>query len=680
MKIDSLAKLVISLCCCWTSLIAIVIAETVYDAIRNNPELSKFKDFVNKDEVLKVYLDHRTTTVFAPSNEAFNKFHSISSDLQRKIASYHVVGLVARKNLFPTAVSSQLQESAPLFLTIKEFRPPHANSPNYHHNYDYSSHQGEKEFFVNNARITDEREYTARDGSSKQLLYIVDEVLEPFIPKTPLPPTALEIINQASIYDISESLGAFANRVRNERQESLYDRSGNHTFFVPVGDGQSHGRFRDVDSSVIRGHIVPNHVLFVRVMGNEPYQSEAYNGSVKVELSLLNRTIRFGSEPSYYAQSNTLQATPNHNKGVVMSRVVRANIPVKNGVLHLIEKPLMIIDISIWDFLNMEQNGRLSQFHRLLEYVPEIRSEIQSVSPKTILAPTNEAFAQMGAEELNQIIANPEQLKSLLRLHMARQSVSSDDVYNNRIREVPSADEGVERRSLYFRVIGDGKNKILTVEGGGVTATAKNADIGATNGIIHIIDRVLGQPFQTVYEKLKTDPDLNTTYALGNAGYSKWNDDLSNMHTEFTYFVPSNQAWESLRLDMPSEHKQLTTGIYPHHAKAILDRHLLVGRQIKAANLIADEKIRTRKGEFTVRRGFAGGFPGERLVQTGDVYIEWEGMRARIVRPDVQALNGVIHVIDRVMMKKRDLNINGSSNVTASIIFLLIAFIFSKLV
>lgn len=53
-----------------------------------------------------------------------------------------------------------------------------------------------------------------------------------------------------------------------------------------------------------------------------------------------------------------------------------------------------------------------------------------------------------------------------------------------------------------------GNNQTLTVEGGGVNATVIQPNIAATNGFVHIIDRVLGVPYTTVFEKLKTDPML----------------------------------------------------------------------------------------------------------------------------------------------------------------------------
>jgi len=64
------------------------------------------------------------------------------------------------------------------------------------------------------------------------------------------------------------------------------------------------------------------------------------------------------------------------------------------------------------------------------------------------------------------------------------------------------------RKNLYFNVIQHGHNETLTVEGGGVNATVVQPNIAATNGIVHIIDRVLGIPYSTVGEKLATDPAL----------------------------------------------------------------------------------------------------------------------------------------------------------------------------
>lgn len=49
-------------------------------------------------------------------------------------------------------------------------------------------------------------------------------------------------------------------------------------------------------------------------------------------------------------------------------------------------------------------------------------------------------------------------------------------------------------------------NETLTLDGMGVTADVVEPDIGATNGVIHVINRVLGFPVHTIEEKLALDP------------------------------------------------------------------------------------------------------------------------------------------------------------------------------
>ena len=48
----------------------------------------------------------------------------------------------------------------------------------------------------------------------------------------------------------------------------------------------------------------------------------------------------------------------------------------------------------------------------------------------------------------------------------------------------------------------------MTVSARGINATVVEKDIGTINGVIHVIDRVLGVPYQSVYERLSTDPNM----------------------------------------------------------------------------------------------------------------------------------------------------------------------------
>ena len=40
--------------------------------------------------------------------------------------------------------------------------------------------------------------------------------------------------------------------------------------------------------------------------------------------------------------------------GMVVSRILKANIPVQNGIVHLIDKPLMVVARSLYDYLMEE--------------------------------------------------------------------------------------------------------------------------------------------------------------------------------------------------------------------------------------------------------------------------------------------------------------------------------------
>lgn len=56
-----------------------------------------------------------------------------------------------------------------------------------------------------------------------------------------------------------------------------------------------------------------------------------------------------------YVKSNTLLGDSKHATGVVLAEIVKANIPVRNGVVHLIHRPLMIIDTTVTQFLQVSQ-------------------------------------------------------------------------------------------------------------------------------------------------------------------------------------------------------------------------------------------------------------------------------------------------------------------------------------
>ena len=55
-------------------------------------------------------------------------------------------------------------------------------------------------------------------------------------------------------------------------------------------------------------------------------------------------------------RSNTIVGDRAHPRGMVVSRIVRGNIPVQNGVVHLIDKPLMIVARTLYEYILVSFN------------------------------------------------------------------------------------------------------------------------------------------------------------------------------------------------------------------------------------------------------------------------------------------------------------------------------------
>ncbi|MEQ9815780.1 MAG: fasciclin domain-containing protein [Azospirillaceae bacterium] len=104
-------------------------------------------------------------------------------------------------------------------------------------------------------------------------------------------------------------------------------------------------------------------------------------------------------------------------------------------------------------------------------------------APMTLFAPTDEAFAALGQDAIDALLADPEALREVLMYHVV-------------LREIPSsALRNREVHSLYM--MNFGHLNVWTTQSGvrlgdiGGSARVVTADIEADNGVIHVIDQVL---------------------------------------------------------------------------------------------------------------------------------------------------------------------------------------------
>lgn len=104
---------------------------------------------------------------------------------------------------------------------------------------------------------------------------------------------------------------------------------------------------------------------------------------------------------------------------------------------------------------------------------------LRGAGPYTVFAPSDDAFKAVPAKTMSELTANKELLKSVLAYHVVPGKISAAEVHNGNAKTVQGAGLALAKAGGY-----------VTVEDAMVT----QADVPASNGVVHIIDRVLMPP------------------------------------------------------------------------------------------------------------------------------------------------------------------------------------------
>lgn len=121
---------------------------------------------------------------------------------------------------------------------------------------------------------------------------------------------------------------------------------------------------------------------------------------------------------------------------------------------------------------------QLSTLNKLLADAG-LTETLRGPGPYTVFAPSDEAFKAVPAKTLAELSADKERLKSVLSYHVVSGKVSSAQVHNGKAKTVQGASLALAKAGAY-----------VTVEDAMVT----QADVPASNGVVHVIDRVLMPP------------------------------------------------------------------------------------------------------------------------------------------------------------------------------------------
>jgi transforming growth factor-beta-induced protein len=242
---------------------------------------------------------------------------------------------------------------------------------------------------------------------------------------------------------------------------------------------------------------------------------------------------------------------------------------------------------------------------------------LKGEGPFTVFAPSDEAFAKLPKGTVEALLQDKEKLSSILLYHVVPGKVMASDV------------GGIESAETLF-----GQPAAIDTSHGVTIAGAKvvKTDIVCTNGVIHVIDSVMipkdiiglatgSENFSTLVAAIKAAGLVETLQGDG----------------PFTVFAPTNDAFAKLPAGTVED---LLKPENKAKLQAVLTYHVVPGK-VLAKDVVGLSKAASVQGSdiaITVKRNGDNSVGG---VKVND---------ANVIVTDIIGLNGVVHVIDSVIL------------------------------
>lgn len=422
---------------------------------------------------------------------------------------------------------------------------------------------------------------------------------------TPVPPTATPA--PKTIVDIAVADGRFSTLVTAVQAAGLVETlsgEGLFTVFAPTDDA-----FAKLPKETLENLLKPeNKDQLVKVLTYHVVPGKVMASDV---VKLSEAQTAAGEPIAIKVEGNKVFVND--------AQVILTDIEASNGVIHVIDTVILppsmkaeakkdIVDIAAAD-------GRFTTLVAAVQAAGLVDT-LKGEGPFTVFAPTDEAFAKLPEGTLETLLKpeNKQQLTNILLYHVLPGKVMASEVKDGLIADTALG------TSVFFKV-DMGKAYINEAQ---IIIT----DIEASNGVIHVIDMVILPKDivdAAVFNKFNT-----LVAAVQAAGLV----DTLKGEGPFTVFAPTDEAFAKLpagtldNLLKPANKKQLTD---------ILLYHVVSGR------VLAEDVVKLQRADTAL------GKPVTIKVQDGKVYIN----DAQVILTDIKTTNGVIHVIDTVLLPPR---------------------------
>ena len=328
-------------------------------------------------------------------------------------------------------------------------------------------------------------------------------------------------------------------------------------------------------------------------------QSQLQNEITRSELHALQneRRIVGGGASNIEVRSDALGGPPNDER--VITRDSKSTAPT------IVERAASTSELST-----------LVSIVQLADFV----TTLSGAGPFTVFAPTNAAFDALSSSARTSLLApeNRSQLARVLKNHVVRGIVRSTDLRTLcRIKTLDDSDLSITSRT----------NETFVANARVITA-----DLTCANGVVHMVDRVIVDPTKstapTIVERAASTSELSTLVSI--VQLADFVTTLSGAGP-FTVFAPTNAAFDALSssartsLLAPENRSQLARVLKNHVVRGIVrSTDLRTLCRIKTLD-DSDLSITSRTNETFVAN-------------------------ARVITADLTCANGVVHMVDRVIV------------------------------
>ncbi len=424
--------------------------------------------------------------------------------------------------------------------------------------------------------------------ASNGIIHVIDKVL--------LPPTVVDLATY------SDNFSSLVSAVVKADLAGALSAEGPFTVFAPTNDAFA-ALFAALDISGLDDVSVEDltTILTYHVVGDNLLSTEISAGQVaalsgeEIEVSL--------------------------NDGVILNgtvKVTTTDIQGTNGVIHVIDA--VLVPASLQSNTIADIAAANSEFSILVEALMKadlVGAVADSEAELTVFAPTNDAFSallsDLGASSLDDIPV--ETLTEILLYHVIGSKAMSTDLSTGYLPTLSIFSDN--NMSVYVKV-----DNGVHINGSTMVTTP---DIEADNGVIHVVDKVILPP-SVVDIAIANDNFSILVSAVVKADLV----DALSADGPFTVFAPTNAAFEALFTELGvSGIEDLTA----EQLTPILTYHVVSGNVLSSD--LSNGEVPTLNTGHNITVDLSSGV----MVNESNV-----------VAADIQGANGVVHVIDKVLL------------------------------